>query len=135
MSQFYWRAIYKDGTVLNELSTLPPCQQWPHVGQHHGFACIDKAAVAALEWRWMSNAKQRLRVEIPPGAQPILFRRHIIKDVLNRPERFVIHVIGWQASTPDGHSTKKLVAVMPDDSILETGDDAAIDWQPEKAVV
>ena len=115
--KYIWRAIYHDGSYLME------CQNTGT--QHHGFAEVDKDKVAALLWQDCQSDWEYLRIIIPVGTEPILFRRNLIRmniaDPNDQTHLPIIYALGWKSSDQECY-----LFGLPDGSVLVSPDRNAV---------
>lgn len=108
----YWIVIYRDGTTFMEVDDQGRVSSW---------AAAPHENVEELQF---VNAAMRpfLRVLVPEGAEPVLFRRHRLEldPQAVEPLHDVIPCVGWRK----GREAKYCFAV--DGRIIETNDLQAV---------
>ena len=104
METYTWRAVYDEQSYISE-------------NQDNNFASVDLARVKMLLLISLQDHASH-RVDIPPGAMPVFFRRRSIEvnplqgETQSRP---TVHCIGWKR---DGQAT--YLFVFDDGSTLLT---------------
>lgn len=116
---FLWRAIYGDGTVLNE---------YDEAGQSHGWAEVDQSRLVAFELVPQREGLPMPHIAVSASMRPIFFRRrqrHINLGSGERTQGATVTVLGFQ-KTIRNVNVKCLTAYFDDGSVLVTDDDTAI---------
>jgi hypothetical protein len=92
--------------------------------QHRGFGEVDHARVVMLEWVHPVPGSE-MRIAIPDGAEPVLFRRHLIRLFFNDSNTQTtlpaIYGLGWQLGKHEAYLFK-----LPDGSVLVSTDRNAV---------
>lgn len=118
---YSWRAVYRDGTVLDEMDE--------HGTDVHGFRDVDQERLAAFALLPLSPGLPPVTVLIdaPGGQRPIFFRRRTALlnpttgAVTRAPAANDLHVIGWQRTIgepPDATNVRSVVFVLPDGRLV-----------------
>jgi hypothetical protein len=125
LTAYNWRAIYDDGTYLDEYDDEAP--------DGHGFRHIDLPRCVAFALLPNVEGLYQHVVHISPstGQRLIFFRRHTIAinpQTEQEQTRSCIHVIGWQVTAfdPDGQprNLASFMFVYDDGSVLLSDNDA-----------
>ena len=109
MSEYRWRAIYNNGTFLDE---------YREDGTPNKYYDIDRDKLIAFEL--YKNNKPIYRLYLEPG-QTLIYRRRVIGDYTAKP-LIVFYMIGWQQQV-NGKNTQSVVHIVDDDDspIICTG--------------
>jgi len=104
----YWRAVYKDGTVL---------LQTTKEGKKNKYADIDRDKLKYFDL--LDGNKLLFRLHLEPGRR-LICRRRTIGDVFDASKKRVVWLIGWQW-TVNGRNVQDIAWVYENGVVELTG--------------
>ena len=104
MGEFYWRAIYYDGSEADQYGPEGDAVA-------RGYEDIDRSHLMAFEIRDRETDRLIHRVYMG-GDKRLIWRRRVYKKITGEPD-VVIHLVGWQR-TVQGKNVQAITFVFPD---------------------
>jgi len=112
-----WVAVYDNDELL------PECPADSH-GRHMAFADIDRSRLVSLLLAPRVEGLPQIAVQVPPGAEPVLFRRRYVELQFSAGGAVgpnTIHCLGWEKNGVGAYTF-----AFEDGSILTTSDRNAV---------
>jgi len=106
--KYVWRAVYTDGTILN---------QFDESGKERAFKEIDQSRLLKFSWVPVDGQGREVSVTLRPGQRLIAFRRVKWRPFATDSKPEIYYAVGWQA-TVNGRNVKSISWILPDDSVV-----------------